>query len=82
MEDSRDLLITLLGKMERLEQISLRASKNVLTLDEVCELTGISKNNMYKLTSEKRIPHYKQGKIYFKRNEVEEWLTSNKIPTV
>lgn len=39
---------------------------------------------MYKLTSERKIPHYKStgGKnVFFKRTEIEEWLMQNKIKT-
>lgn len=55
--------------------------KNVLTLQEVSALTGISKGHLYHLCSQRQIPHYKQGRTYFKRDEVEAWLTSRRIPT-
>lgn len=50
-----------------------RRAKNVLTFDEACTYTGISRTYMYKLTCGSRIPHYKpNGKnIYFDRAELE-----------
>ena len=58
-------------------------SKTVLTMDECVLYTGLSKSTMYKMTSNRVIPHYKPNNklIYFKRAEVEEWLLSNPIAT-
>lgn len=43
---------------------------------------GISKSRVYHLTSSREIPHYKQGKsVYFKKSELEEWMTSDKVRT-
>ena len=56
--------------------------KNVLTLDEVCLLTGLAKSTVYKMTANRIIPHYhaEGGKhLYFKKDEVEDWLTRNRV---
>lgn len=57
--------------------------KEVLTLDEAAQYMGIKKSYLYKLTMRREIPHYKpMGKMcYFKRTELEEWLTSNPVAT-
>lgn len=55
--------------------------KRILTAKETSQLIGISLSRLYTLCSERTIPHYKQGKLYFKRDEVEDWLTSRRIPT-
>lgn len=62
----------------------LLAQKEVLTLDEVARYTGMKKSSLYKLTAEKKIPHYKpNGKnCFFKRTELEDWLTTNPVATV
>lgn len=59
----------------------LTATKTVLTFDEGCNYTGLTKSFMYKQTSQGKIPHYKpQGKmIYFERAELEKWLLRNRI---
>jgi len=56
------------------------AYKDVLTLDEVSFFTGLSKSCLYKLTAAREIPFYKpHGKnLFFKKKEVEEWMTSNR----
>lgn len=55
--------------------------KNVLTFDEACIFSGLSKSYLYKLTSAQKIPHYKpSGKlIYFNREELEAWLLQNRV---
>jgi len=59
-------------RLETIEQL-LRGQKTVLTFDEACQFTGLSKSYMYKLTCGNRIPFYKpHGKhIYFNRPELE-----------
>lgn len=57
--------------------------KEVLTLDEAAQYTGMSPSAMYKLTSERKIPFSKpNGKnCFFKRSELEAWLMSNPVAT-
>ena len=71
-----------IARLDRIERAAI-AQKNVLTFDEACNYTGISKSFMYKLTSLGKIPHFKpNGKmIYFNRVEVEAWLQKNPIKT-
>ena len=53
--------------------------KSILNTDEAAEFIGASKSTIYKYTHEGTIPHYKRGKrIYFKIEELEEWLTENR----
>jgi excisionase family DNA binding protein len=70
---------------QRLEQIErgLLAQKTVLTFDEFCRYTGISKSWGYKLTSQRAVPHYKPNEkaIYFHKAEVDSWLLQNPIRT-
>lgn len=61
----------------------LFTQKEILTLDEVVQYTGLKKSYLYKLMASKAIPHYKPtGKIcFFKRTELEDWLTTNPVAT-
>lgn len=73
--------------MKQLAEIrlfSLLAAKNVLDIDDVVALTGLSKSYIYKLTCRKEIPHYKpNGKlIYFDRQEVEGWMKQNRVSSI
>ena len=58
-------------------------TKEVLTTDEAASYMGVSKSYLYKLTMEKRIPHYKpMGKMcFFNRKEMEMWLQTNRVAT-
>lgn len=72
----------LMKRLDRLEVLTLLAAKSVLTLDEVCLLTGLAKSTVYKMTANRAIPHYHAdgGKhLYFKKDEVESWLTRNRV---
>ena len=55
--------------------------KPILTVDDLCLYTGMSKGWIYKLTSSKGIPHYKpNGKtVVFKRCEIDEWLLKKPV---
>ncbi len=72
--------------MEHINETLTRALNNlkpVLTLAEACEYCGISASAMYKYTASNKIPFYKpEGKlIYFKRVELDEWMTKNRQST-
>jgi len=50
-----------------------------LNTDGAAEFMGISKSTIYGLTHSGQIPHYKRGKrLYFKSEEIEEWITENR----
>lgn len=55
---------------------------DIMNLAQVCDYISVSKSCIYKFTSSRTIPHFKTGKrIYFKKTEIDEWLTKNKIKT-
>lgn len=72
-----------IGMEDKLNQIlvySLLAAKNVLTLEDVALLTGLSKSHLYKLTCTHQIPYYKRAKmLYFDRTEIESWMKQNRV---
>lgn len=69
-------------RFNRLQIATLLAAKNVVDVEEAAMLTGYTVKGIYTLTSEKRIPHYKKnGKLYFKKDELEAWMTENKVLT-
>lgn len=70
-------------KLDKILVYSLLAAKNVLTLDDVCLLTGLSKSWLYKATCRHEIPFYKpNGKqIYFDRKEIEDWMRQGRVKT-
>lgn len=75
--------------LEKLSQLELKIDeqnllkKEVLTFNDACKYLDISASHLYKLTSQKQIPHFcPQGKkLYFKREEIDLWLFRNKQET-
>ena len=70
--------IELNEKLNNIERLLLGAKK-VLTFDEACDYTGISRSYLYKLTAAGKIPHSKpNGKlIYFDIDRLNTWLLRN-----
>lgn len=70
---------------ERIEELEnlVYLNKNMLSFEEACKFTNLSKSYLYKLTSASLIPHYKpMGKmIYFEKSVLEEWLRQNPVKT-
>ncbi len=70
--------IKLEERFNRLEKL-LVANKKVLTFDEACDYSGISRAYMYNLTSKNKIPFSKpSGKIiFFSKEKLDNWLLQN-----
>lgn len=75
MENS--LIIT---KLNNIEALLHQQEDRPFTLEEAARYIGISKSHLYKLTSEKKIPHYKpqNKKIYFEKTELKNWILTNR----
>lgn len=72
-----------LSNIEQILQMAGIATKEILTFEEAAQFTGLSKSTLYKLTSGRKVPHYKpSGKLcYFNRGELQTWLLQNRIST-
>lgn len=68
-------LYELQEQLDRIER-TVRTNKNVLSLEEAAEYTGISKSYLYKLTAKNEIPFSKpRGKmIFFSKERLDDWL--------
>jgi predicted DNA-binding transcriptional regulator AlpA len=46
------------------------------------EVTGFASSTIYRNTSKNLMPHYRRdGKLFFKRDEIYNWLTENRVKT-
>ena len=65
-----------------LEEKQREKGEEILSLNEAAKYLSASKSFVYKMTSQKLIPHYIPGgkKIYFKKSDLEDWLLKNRIP--
>lgn len=54
-----------------------------LTSAQCAELLGVTLSAIYRMTSNRVIPHYKPSgrRILFRRSEVVQWVTRNKVET-
>lgn len=70
------------NKLDHIAELTLIGSKTVLNIEEAALFTGLSVGHIYRLTSGKKIPHFKkQRKLYFKKAELEAWMLDTKILT-
>ena len=53
------------NKLDHIAELTLIGSKTVLNIEEAALFTGLSVGHIYRLTSGKKIPHFKkQRKLY------------------
>ena len=81
--DDARFIIEFVDKINSLSQRMdeyILLQKPVLNFDETCRYLDISASHLYKLTSQKQIPHFcPQGKkLYFRRDEIDQWLQRNR----
>lgn len=88
MDNPFELLFDKLNIIEHLLRNVQKEDKAAVTLptifnlDQAAEYVSLSKSAIYKKTSERNIPHFIQGKkLFFKRSELDDWLTQNRIST-
>lgn len=79
MENENLILDKLTEIASKLDEQNI-LQKAVLNFDEACKYLNVSPSHLYKLTSQKQIPHFcPQGKkLYFRRDEIDQWLQRNR----
>ena len=79
---SEEQIIAMNERLERIERLATLGSKNALNIEEASQLTGFTKQHIYRLTSTRQIPFYKRGrKLFFDKAELERWLLGERVPT-
>ena len=73
----------IMDAIEDIKKYSLLAAKEVLLIDDVSLLTGISKSTLYKMTCNRSIPHYKKNSklMFFDKREIVNWMRQNRVTT-
>ncbi len=55
---------------------------DILDVKQAADFLRLKITTLYEKTSEKTIPHFKKGnKLYFKRDELQEWVQGGKVKT-
>ena len=77
---TNEILLERLDKIEQLLTEHTLSTKEILNLHEAALFLDISRSHLYKLTSQKQIPHFcPQGKkLYFRRDDLQNWLQRNR----
>ena len=77
---NENLILERLSLIEQKIDEQALLKKEVLNFNDACKYLDISASHLYKLTSQKLVPHFcPQGKkLYFNRAELDEWLQRNR----
>ena len=76
----KEVIMRRLDEIERLLKEHTLSTKDIFNLNEAALFLDISRSHLYKLTSQKQIPHFcPQGKkLYFRRDDLQNWLQRNR----
>ena len=71
-------------QLDRIEQYSLIAAKNVLNINEAAIILGMTVRGVRENVRNRIIPCYKPNinRLYFKKSELEEWMTQNRRKSI
>lgn len=76
----KDTLESIKADTEQSNRRTEILKKNVWNIDELAGYLQLSADRCSRLAKERAFPSYKQnGRYYFKREEIEAWLTSNRV---
>jgi excisionase family DNA binding protein len=57
--------------------------REFLTIKDIANYLGIKTSTLYLMVEEKRVPHYRIGRlIRFKKSEIDEWMRGQKEPVI
>ena len=67
-------------QLDRIEQYSLIAAKNVLNIQEAAIILGMTVEGVRYNVRNNRLPYYKPNinRLYFKKSELEDWMMQNR----
>lgn len=80
MDEKADII----DRLDQIRDATLLSSKDIYTTTEACLFLGVKRSYLYELVRNRKIKHYKSrgGKLtYFKRKDLEEWMTFNTVPS-
>lgn len=78
----KDLIVEMV-KPQVVVQTNLETFPDTFGKKECSEITGYKINTINKMICEKAIPFYKlKARVIFKRDEIRDWMLSNRVQTV
>ncbi len=82
---TNEMFLRIQNELEEIRGLLTERTDEVLDIEGVQRLTGLSKSAIYQKTCSRNagppeLPHYRQGKrLYFRKSEIVKWLTSTPI---
>ena len=77
-----DCIIRALNKYINELRFDKPPTYDVFDVLEVAAYLKMGKSAIYKLTMDRQLPHYKQGKrLYFRKEEIDNWINKGKVKT-
>lgn len=79
MNETADII----DRLDKIRNVTLLSSKDIYTTTEASLFLGVKRSYLYELVRNRKIKHYKSrgGKLtYFRRQDLEEWMTHNVVP--
>ena len=76
--------IEILEKLNRIETLLAGQQPAPMTLAEAAAYLHVSKQTLYRMTSQSQIPHYKPNgkKLYFTKHDLDQWILRNRVREV
>lgn len=74
----------ILKALDKLTESVKTQNKEYLTTKEAAELIGVGRSRLTQLVFSRSIPFYRNGngkRNYFKRSELEEWMSATRVAT-
>ena len=70
--------------IQSIPTITSQDQKIFLTLDQASKYTNFAKSTLYKLSSKRKIPHYKPNgkKLFFLKSDLDAFVLSGRVPTL
>jgi excisionase family DNA binding protein len=68
-------------RLKKIEQMLTVVKPPPMDLGEAAAYLHVSKQTLYRMTSQSQIPHFKPSgkKVYFLREDLDSWLTRNRV---
>ncbi len=62
---------------------AIAPDRDLLTIEECSQLSGLKKSYLYRLTHQRQIPHCKPGgnRVFIRRDDLLNWMEGNPIKT-
>ena len=81
--NSIERMLIELSKNKELEKRRIADENEFFSINEIANYLKLARATVYKMTCDRKIPYYKRnGKLYFVKKEIFDWLTEGRRVTI